>query len=123
MWDNIISAADYILEEVHQHIHLDLRKRQGGVAATAPAQIPTVITQASPTTTYDMNDGVKRVYIQTFAAVPDQFPSPEAGIIGLGTIVGDVGVVKTISKRVVVPEPTATSGQAMRIRGREVFMP
>lgn len=70
-----------------------------------------------------MNDGVNRVYIQTFPAVPDQFPSPEAGTIGLGTIVGEIGVVKTNSKRAVVPESTATSGQVLRIRGREVFMP
>jgi hypothetical protein len=41
------------------------------------------------------------VYTQTFPAIPDQWPSPVAGSIGLGTIVGTVGAVR--SKRA---EPT-----------------
>jgi len=35
------------------------------------------------------------VYTQTFAAVPEQWPGPSAGSVGLGTIQGQVGVTKT----------------------------
>lgn len=35
------------------------------------------------------------VYTQTFPSVPDQWPSPSSGEIGLGTIQGQIGVVKT----------------------------
>lgn len=113
-WDNL-------LEEVNEHLHIDLRKRQGGAAATAaPQAVPTVYTQMSPITTYGPKNGWPQVvYTQLFVAVPDQWPSPSAGTIGLGTIQGTVGVVKTKSKRYAGPEPT---GQVVRIRGREVVV-
>lgn len=38
-------------------------------------------------------------YTQTFPVVPDQWPEPSPGTIGLGTIQGEVGEVKTKSKR------------------------
>jgi hypothetical protein len=67
---------------------------QGGGAAAAP-----VITQQSPITTYYVNNAagaqVPVVYTQTFAPIPDQWPSPVAGTIGMGTIQGEIGVVKT----------------------------
>lgn len=77
----------------------DLKKRQG-VGQAIP---PTAVTQVSPITTYQINlyrSGLESqlnvVYTQTFAPVPDQWPSPtEAGTIGLGTIQGEIGVVKT----------------------------
>jgi len=77
----------------------DLKKRQG----VGPAAAATAITQVSPITTYQINlyrsGGVSQlnvVYTQTFAPIPDQWPSPtEAGTIGLGTIQGEIGVVKT----------------------------
>lgn len=74
----------------------------------------------SPVTSYGPDRGWPLViYTQTFAAVPDQWSSPVAGTIGLGTIQGEVGIVKTISKRNAGPEPT---GQVIRIRGREVVV-
>lgn len=39
--------------------------------------------------------GVQIVYTQTFAAVPDQWPGPQPGTIGLGTITGEIGIPNT----------------------------
>lgn len=117
--DPIFSAASQVLDEVNNHFRVDLIKRQGGAPIAAPAAT-TVPTQLSPITTYSSN-GVSGIYTQTFAAVPDQWPSPEAGTIGLGTISGQVGVVKTASKRSVQAQPTQDS-QIVRIRGREVTL-
>ncbi|RMZ88694.1 hypothetical protein DV736_g4080, partial [Chaetothyriales sp. CBS 134916] len=80
--------------------HVLLEERQGGVvngpAAAAPSQV-------SPVTTYNINSYTTGgqivpatvVYTQTFADVPDQWPSPSAGTIGLGTITGQVGILRT----------------------------
>lgn len=38
---------------------------------------------------------VEVVFTQTFAAVPDQWPSPSPGTIGMGTLTGAVGAVRT----------------------------
>lgn len=120
MWNNVLSSADYILDELNEHLHIDLRKRQGGVAATNAPQATSVVTQMSPVTTYGPDRGWPLVvYSQKFSDVPDQWPSPSAGTIGLGTIQGQVGVVKSNSKRYAGPEPT---GQVIRIRGREVVV-
>lgn len=35
------------------------------------------------------------VYTQVFAAVPEQGPTPLVGSVGMGTLTGNVGVVKT----------------------------
>lgn len=35
------------------------------------------------------------VYSQTFVSVPSQGPTPVVGQIGLGTLTGSIGVVKT----------------------------
>lgn len=52
---------------------------------------------------------VQVVYSQAFEQVPDQWELPVAGSIGLGTIKGTVGVVKTNNKvrRGIVAWPTA----------------
>lgn len=42
---------------------------------------------------------VEVVYTQTFAPVPDQGVAPGVGSIGLGTIQGEIGVVKTKKKK------------------------
>lgn len=42
---------------------------------------------------------VQVVYSQAFEPVPDQWEAPVAGTVGLGTIKGEVGVVKTVDKR------------------------
>lgn len=119
-WDGILSSADYVLDEVNEHLHIDLRKRQGGIAATNAPQATSVVTQMSPVTTYGADRGWPQVvYTQLFVAVPDQWPSAQAGTIGLGTIQGEIGVVKTKSKRYAGPEPT---GQVFRIKGREVVV-
>lgn len=120
-WGGLLSSAEYLLDELNEHLHVDLRKRQGGIAATNAPQATTVATQMSPITTYGADRGWPvKVYTQVFAAVPDPWPSPEAGTIGLGTIQGQVGVIKTNSKRMAQPEPT---GQVFRIKGREVVAP
>lgn len=76
----------------------DLRKRQGVQQA-----VPPVFSQVSPITTYQIDlarsGSVTQlivVYTQTFNPIPDQWPSPSlTGSIGLGTIAGQIGVVKT----------------------------
>lgn len=120
--DPLISGVNHIVDEINEHLHLDLRKRQGGAALAATNPAVTAPTQMPSVTAYQMYDGVARVYTQTFPAVPDQWPSPSAGSIGLGTITGQVGVVKTQSKRGFEAMPTAP-GYRLRIRGREVVMP
>lgn len=77
----------------------------GGAAAggaVAPAGGAPVFTQASPVTTVfeptTINGVVTQVavvYSQKFSSVPDQGPSPAAGSVGMGTLTGAVGVVKT----------------------------
>jgi len=62
----------------------------GGVAGAAP--LPP--NQASPITTVYLN-GQLVVYSQVFVAVPDQGPTPMVGSVGMGTLTGAVGVVKT----------------------------
>lgn len=76
----------------------ELKRRQGVAQA-----VPPVVTQVSPITTYEIDlnrNGVATrlvvVYTQTFNPIPDQWPLPtQAGTIGLGTIQGEIGVVKT----------------------------
>jgi len=121
-WDPIVSGANHLLDEIDEHLHIDLRKRQGNVVATniAPETQPT---QMSPVTNYDLGNGVKIPYTQLFVATPDQWPTPSPGTIGLGTIQGSIGVVKSKDKRDAMPEQTAAPGQAFTIRGREVIMP
>ena len=87
--------------------HLDLREI---VDAPAAAQA-TDASQVSPVTTYQMYEGATQVaivYTQTFASVPDQWPGPSSGSIGLGTVQGTVGVTKTNNdKRDATPTPAA----------------
>ncbi|OCT44863.1 hypothetical protein CLCR_06311 [Cladophialophora carrionii] len=90
----------------------ELKKRQGAPVAAPDAQ-PTPVGQISPITTYYINSEVAPgsfaqvpvVYTQTFAPVPDQWPSPVPGTIGLGTIQGTVGEVRS-KRAVVLAEPT-----------------
>ena len=77
----------------------------------APVAATEVPGQVSPITTiqigYVKNGAyiqTQEVYTQTFATPPDQWPGPTAGSIGLGTIVGTIGVVK--SKRDIMPLET-----------------
>ena len=55
---------------------------------------------------------VQVVYSQAFEPVPDQWEEPQPGTVGMGTIKGTVGVVKTNNKvrRVAVAGPTAVPG-------------
>ena len=72
--------------------HLELRQN-GGLGGGVPAAF-TVPTQVSPVTTVQIGS-LLVVYTQTFAPVPSQFPSALSGNIGLGTLTGSIGVVKT----------------------------
>src|SRR5215469_4292944 len=77
--------------------NLELREVvQGAPTTLAAEQYPTLTTnwvQTSPPGggfTY-----VPLVYTQTFPSVYEPFPTPASGEIGLGTISGTVGVVRT----------------------------
>lgn len=77
--------------------NLELREIvQGATTTLAAEQYPTLTTDWVQTSlpgggfTY-----VPLVYTQTFPSVYESFPSPASGEIGLGTISGTVGVVKT----------------------------
>lgn len=89
--------------------HLDLREV---VDAPAAAQA-TDASQVSPVTTFQIYQGATQVavvYTQTFAAVPDQWPGPSSGSVGLGTIQGTVGATRTNNdKRDVTPTAPADS--------------
>lgn len=126
VWDPIISGASHLLDEIDEHFHVDLKKRQGAVGATYAIPATTVATQMPSVTVYNMKSLAPMTYTQIFVAVLDQWPSPSVGTIGLGTIQGQIGVVKTHSKRAAVawhePTPAATPGQVLRIKGREVTM-
>ena len=50
---------------------------------------------------------VQVVYTQLFSAVPEQWDAPASGSLGLGTIKGEVGVVRTNVKREVEVRGTA----------------
>jgi hypothetical protein len=67
------------------------------IPTTTPAQqVPPVSTVDVPST---LPNGVitfaRVVFTQSFSAVPDQLPSPSTGSIGLGTLSGTVGAVRT----------------------------
>ncbi|EXJ75045.1 uncharacterized protein A1O5_01741 [Cladophialophora psammophila CBS 110553] len=87
-----------------------------GVAAAAP----TAINQISPITTYYINSEVAVgvftqvpvVYTQTFAPIPDQWTSAGPGTIGLGTISGTVGQVR--SKRSLPTQAPLAEGHTMK---------
>ncbi|KIY01338.1 uncharacterized protein Z520_02890 [Fonsecaea multimorphosa CBS 102226] len=80
----------------------DLKVRQV-TGQGAPAAASTAISQVSPITTYYINSVIAAgevtqvpvVYTQTFVPVPDQWSSAGAGTIGLGTISGTVGQVRS----------------------------
>lgn len=89
----------------------DLLRRE--VVTGAAAAQPTAGGQVSPITTIQVNEivngvaqQVQVVYTQLFSAVPDQGFAPASGSIGLGTIQGQIGVVKTARKRDAKPQPT-----------------
>jgi hypothetical protein len=89
----------------------DLLRRE--IVTGAAAAQPTDPTQLSPITTVQLNqivNGVAQqvevVYTQLFSAVPDQGFAPASGSIGLGTIQGEIGVVRTGRKREAIPQPT-----------------
>jgi hypothetical protein len=89
-----------------------LEIRQGGVVTAAPAVA--VPGQVSPITTVQIGEikggvyvQVQQVYTQTFALPVDQWPTATQGSIGLGTIQGEIGVVKT--KRDVMPTQLPTA--------------
>lgn len=92
-----------ILPALDANLIPDIKRQVTGQGAAAAA---TAIKQVSPVTTYYIQSVVSGsaaqvpvVYTQTFPTVWDPWPGPTAGEIGLGTIQGTVGVVRTNSKR------------------------
>lgn len=88
-----------ILPVLDANIVPELKRQVTGQGAAATT---TAVTQVSPVTTYYANSYINGVatrvavvYTQTFAAIPDQWPTYTAGEIGLGTLTGTIGVVKT----------------------------
>lgn len=68
-----------------------LRLRQAAsiidvTATQAATQVGSITTVWLPSSVGSTNSYVEVIYTQTFAAVPDQWPSPIAGSIGLGTL-------------------------------------
>jgi hypothetical protein len=99
----------------------DLLRRE--IVTGAAAAQPTAPTQLSPITTMQVNQvvngvvqQVEVVYTQLFSAVPDQGLAPASGSIGLGTIQGQIGVVRTGRKRDAIPEPTGIADIMMERR-------
>ena len=97
--ENPIPGANEILQQSgddesnpSNHNHIELRQNPG-VGGGAPPAVTQAV-QVSPITTVFIGS-VQVVYTQLFSAVPDQGPSPVAGSIGMGTLTGSVGVVKT----------------------------
>jgi hypothetical protein len=97
--------------ETDTDLEHDLLRRE--IVTGAAAAQPTDPTQVSPITTVQVNqivNGVAQqvevVYTQLFSPVPDQGLAPASGSIGLGTIQGQIGVVKTGRKRDAIPQPT-----------------
>lgn len=117
----IISGVSHLLDEIDEHLHIDLRKRQGGVGATNAVPATTAVIQMPAITTYDMKGEIPPVvYTQLFTLPVNPWPSVVAGTIGLGTIQGQIGVVKTNHKRDTEPTKTAMAVQTLRIKGRGV---
>ena len=77
-----------------------VEQRQAAGVGGGLGQQPAAPTQLSPITTYNIGGGVV-IYTQIFAATPDQWATMGAGTIGLGSITGKVGVVKSSN-----PAPT-----------------
>jgi len=74
----------------------EINARQGGVAlgggaGAAPLPVPG---QLSPTTIYYVSN-LPVTYVQTFVTPLDQGPTASVGNIGMGTLTGAIGVVKT----------------------------
>ncbi|MCJ1321348.1 hypothetical protein MMC15_006692 [Xylographa vitiligo] len=63
----------------------------GGGAGAAPLPVPG---QLSPTTIYYVSN-LPVTYVQTFVTPLDQGPTASVGSIGMGTLTGAIGVVKT----------------------------
>ncbi|KAI9819688.1 MAG: hypothetical protein M1832_003922 [Thelocarpon impressellum] len=74
----------------------------GGAVPTTTqlGQVPAVTKIAAPSTLPDGQiTNVQVVYTQTFPSVPSQLPSPATGSIGMGSLTGEVGVVRTETPR------------------------
>ncbi|KAI1907986.1 hypothetical protein LOZ39_002904 [Ophidiomyces ophidiicola] len=69
--------------------------QQREVIKAPPAAQPTAHTQVSPVMTLTIGGKVV-LYTQLFSEVPDQWPAPMPGTVGLGTLQGQVGVTKTV---------------------------
>ncbi|KAL9119486.1 MAG: hypothetical protein Q9187_003962 [Circinaria calcarea] len=86
-------SAQTTASTVAEDNHLEIRQQLIGVGGGAPLPAP-LPTQVSPVTTIFIH-GIQVVYTQRFSAVPSQGPSALPGKIGLGTLTGSIGVVKT----------------------------
>ncbi|KAI9816884.1 MAG: hypothetical protein M1827_001529 [Pycnora praestabilis] len=90
-------------EEEDDEAPLELRQ----VAGQNPNVSPTpVFTQVDPVTTLwlatvvnGVTTAVQVVYSQAFSSVPSQGPSPASGQIGMGTLTGVIGVLRTDEAR------------------------
>ncbi|KAI9830861.1 MAG: hypothetical protein M1826_004290 [Phylliscum demangeonii] len=83
----------------HQHHQRQQRHPGGGappIAAPTVTQMPSVVVAGVPSV---LPNGVitqiQITFTQTFASVPDPFPTPASGAIGMGSLTGTVGAVRT----------------------------
>ncbi|EAS28319.3 uncharacterized protein CIMG_09523 [Coccidioides immitis RS] len=82
-----------------------------------PVAQPTKHSQMSPVMTVNIG-GKPVLYTQKFSDVPDQWPQPKQGTIGLGSLKGKIGQTKTIGKRSPV-ETTTLNAKQFRCRTPE----
>jgi hypothetical protein len=69
---------------------------QAALGGGAPPPTTTQPAEQYPVTSTVWDNGTPIIFVQTFAAVVDQGPAPiTTGAIGLGTISGTVGAVRT----------------------------
>ncbi|EON69488.1 hypothetical protein W97_08748 [Coniosporium apollinis CBS 100218] len=66
------------------------------VPAGAAGPAPFITSWWAPTVLPDgATTWVQLVFTQTYNAVPEQLPTPNKGVVGMGTLTGEVGVVRT----------------------------
>jgi hypothetical protein len=81
-------------------------------AVQNPLQVPPITTVFLPTSSGLSVTWLPNIYTQTFPPIPEQWPSPEAGTIGLGTLTKN----KRDVPQVTPPPSVEVTGIAGRIR-------
>ncbi|KAK4995761.1 hypothetical protein LTR60_007884 [Cryomyces antarcticus] len=104
---------------VEAFANLDLREIVTAPAAAQPAttinaatQVPPITTAWLPTKIGTQVTYLPVVYTQTFVGVPSQGAGPLAGSVGMGTLTGTVGAVRTGEAKTLTSAAGPRSGSA-----------